>query len=115
MRSTVVGVTLGSLVGLIAVFSLRANQNLQAQSPHQTSMASDGESLVAMSAPTVTGDQIVTVIDRQQRVMGVYLIDSKSGEISLKSVRNLRWDMMMDEFNGTKPVPEEIRALVQPR
>ena len=115
MRSTVVGVALGSLIGMIVVFSLRPNQNLQAQTPYSSAAASDGESLVAMSAPTVTGDQIVTVIDRQQRVMGVYLIESKSGEIKLKSVRNLRWDLMMDEYNGTQPLPEEIRALVQPR
>ena len=44
--------------------------------------------------------------------MAVYHVDRATGKITLKSVRNVRWDLLLDEFNGTNPAPREIRALV---
>lgn len=113
MRGTMLAIAVASCLGTVAVMSVRTDETtLQAQ-VHQPASSADG--LLAMNATTPTGDQLITVIDRQQQVMSVYLVESKTGEINLKSVRNLRWDFMMDEFNGTKPLPEEIRALVHPR
>jgi hypothetical protein len=45
-------------------------------------------------------------------MMSVYGIDPATGEISLRSVRNVRWDLQMDEYNGTNPSPREIRSLL---
>jgi len=59
--------------------------------------------------------QQITLIDPRQRVMCVYHIDRVSGEIALKSVRNIQWDLSMDEFNGQSPSPQEIRTLLQQR
>jgi Tol biopolymer transport system component len=57
----------------------------------------------------------ITLIDPQTRSMVVYHIDKTNGEISLRSVRNVHWDMQMDEFNGKNPLPREIRSLLQTR
>ena len=54
--------------------------------------------------------QTVTVIDPRQRVMGVYHVDSSTGEITLKSVRNITWDLQMVEFNSGEPLPQDIRS-----
>jgi hypothetical protein len=70
--------------------------------PHQAE-------LIAISHPSQTGQQL-TIIDPRLRVICVYQVDRSSGQISLKSVRNVHWDMMMDEFNGMSPSPKEIRA-----
>ena len=55
--------------------------------------------------------QQMTVIDPDTRTMAVYHITD--GEITLKSVRNIHYDMQMIVLNGTKPLPQEIRSLVE--
>lgn len=61
------------------------------------------------------GRQQTTVIDVRTRTMAVYHIDSRSGVITLKSVRNLGWDLQIDDYNSGKPPPREIRTLVEKR
>jgi predicted methyltransferase len=55
--------------------------------------------------------QVVTVIDSDERVMAVYHVDRSTGEITLKSVRNMTWDLQMLEFNSGEPLPQEIRDM----
>lgn len=55
----------------------------------------------------------LTLIDARQRVMAVYHVNGQSGEVSLRSVRAIGWDLMMDDFNGEAPSPREIRSLVE--
>jgi hypothetical protein len=74
-----------------------------------------GEGLVALPADVDERRQQVTLIDPQMRTMVVYHIDKSTGEVSLRSVRNIHWDLQMDEFNGKSPLPREIRSLLQPR
>ena len=57
----------------------------------------------------------LTLIDTNQRVVSVYHIDPSSGQITLKSVRDVNWDLRMTQFNGTSPLPNEIRTLLQQR
>jgi hypothetical protein len=55
----------------------------------------------------------LTVIDPRMRVIGVYHIDHGSGEIGLKSVRNINWDLQMIHFQSGRPLPQEIRSLLE--
>jgi hypothetical protein len=55
------------------------------------------------------------LIDPATRTMAVYHIDTSSGEIALKSVRNVNFDLQMMEFNGKSPLPNEIRAILEQR
>jgi hypothetical protein len=48
-------------------------------------------------------------------VMSVYHLELSSGAITLRSVRNITWDLQLREFNGVAPLPQEIRALLEPR
>jgi hypothetical protein len=56
--------------------------------------------------------QQVVVVDPQMRVIGTYQIDA-NGEIALKSVRNIHWDLQMTEFNTASPLPRDVRAMHQ--
>ena len=61
--------------------------------------------------------QQVTIIDPKTRVMAVYHVAAgaeKSGEIELKSVRKFDWDLQMEEFNATSPLPREVRSQIAP-
>ena len=80
-----------------------------------------GPSPVGGSSQLVTllsalGDnrQQLLVIDPEMHVMSVYHLDP-NGEVTLKSVRNFHWDLQMEQFNGTNPLPREIRSLMQQR
>jgi len=65
--------------------------------------------LIAISIPSQAGQQLM-LVDPRLKVVCVYQVDGSSGQITLKSVRNVHWDMMMDEFNGVSPSPRDIRA-----
>jgi hypothetical protein len=53
----------------------------------------------------------LTIIDPASRRVAVYQVSRESGEIQLKSVRNIAWDLGMEYFNTGGPTPEEIRAM----
>jgi hypothetical protein len=74
---------------------------------------SDG--LMALSSDTADGKQQVVVVDSKTRTMSVYHVEHTGGVITLKSVRNISADLLMDEFNTSSPVPSEIRAMLKER
>ncbi len=71
--------------------------------------------LIAFPAQIDNTRQQLTVIDPRTHVLSVYHLDLPTGSVTLKSVRNLSWDMQLDEYNGIKPLPREIRAQMQTR
>jgi hypothetical protein len=55
------------------------------------------------------GQQVLTVVDPRQQWIGVYHIDGKSGELTLKSARRYTWDLQLTYYNNGKPLPEDVR------
>ena len=84
----------------------------QATAGHRSAVPT---SMIALTAQGPEGVQQVTVIDTTMRVMSVYHVDQTTGRISLKSVRNVHWDLQMEEFNGQSPSPREIQSLLRSR
>jgi len=74
-----------------------------------------GSELIALSAPAGENGQLLVVVDPKQRVVAVYHVDKASGQVALRSVRNIRWDLQLTEFNAERPLPREIRALLETR
>ncbi len=74
-----------------------------------------GQGLVAVELDGNETADALAVIDPVARRVAVYQVDRSSGAITLRSVRNVTWDLQLDEFNGTKPTPREIRSQVDPR
>ena len=121
MKQAVLGALLGA--GLMAaavgardqgsqVFAQRLTAP-QAVSVPTSPAASVGSELVVVPTPLGDKGQLLTVIDPRQQVMGVYHIELASGKITLRSVRNLHWDLspQMTYLNNDPPLPQEIRAL----
>lgn len=67
--------------------------------------------LVVLSHEGPDGRQQITVVDTRQRVIAVYQVDRASGALQLRSVRNVQWDLTIEEYNCASPAPREIRAL----
>ncbi len=49
------------------------------------------------------------VYDPQQQVLGVYHVDRVTGEIELKSIRQIQWDLQMLHYDTKEPLPEHIK------
>lgn len=112
MRLAVVGVgALASLVGAVLVAAVMPSVGFAQRAP--VAPALGGEGLIALTAAVGDQRQQVTVIDPATRVMGVYHIELATGQVTLKSVRRLHWDLQMNEFNATHPLPGEIRSMVE--
>ena len=71
-----------------------------------------GTETQVLSTLLPNGIQQVVVVDTRGQTMAVYQIEGK-GIIQLKSVRSLRWDLAMEQFNPAAPYPEEMRRIKQ--
>ena len=113
MRATGFGLTLG--LGLVIAAVVWGGP--QAGAVRQgADRAFPSDQLIALSFDLGDGRQQVTMVDPRQRVLAVYQIDKASGGIALKSVRNVQWDMLMEDFNSAgAPTPREVRAITQER
>lgn len=72
-------------------------------------------SMIALRCDGPEGAEMLTLIDTHTRVLSVYHVDRASGKVSLKSVRNVYWDLQMEEFNGLSPTPRDIQSLLRQR
>lgn len=117
MRVAVFGILIctGLLLAALGVGLQRNTAFAQRNSSERPAATLPSDQLIALSSDGAEGYQQVTLVDPTKRVMSVYHIDRKSGEITLKSVRNVNWDLQMDEFNGVSPSPREIRSLLEQR
>jgi hypothetical protein len=70
------------------------------------------KSLITHTQVLGDGTQQLCVLDPRRQVVAVYHIDAAKGGIALRSVRNIYWDLRINHFNGTTPLPEEIRSLI---
>jgi hypothetical protein len=107
MRGLIGGVMLGLAVLVAGVVGLA-----DAQGPRGVQDRVTGSpDLMALSHDGGDGRQQITIVDPRQRVMAVYQVDRASGALQLKSVRNLQWDLMIEDYNSASPAPRDIRAL----
>ena len=102
------------VVGLADAQGPRANE--RAATDRTQDRTANSPDLLALSHDGPDGRQQITIVDPRQRVMAVYTVDKATGALQLRSVRNVQWDLTIEDFNSTSPAPREIRALVnQPR
>ncbi len=112
---------LGALVGVgfvmaaVAVAEQRGDGLAQRGTPPMSAPAAAGSELIVV--PTSLGEkgQMLTVVDPRQRVLCVYHIDLATGKIALKSVRNIQWDLQINDLNNEKPLPQEIHSMLEQR
>ena len=114
MRSVMAGAMVGVVLTWVLVTIGPLDQSVWAQRNPPQGMGQVDDLLMASSALADGGQQVV-LVDTRNRVIGTYHVDGGTGAIALKSVRNIRWDLLMDEFNGGDPKPKEIRALLEQR
>ena len=117
MRSALVGLVAGSLIVLALSDGGPRSSRSWAQLPGGAGSngGSAAGTLIALSSDAAEGCQQVVVIDTQNQAMTVYHVEHEKGTISLRSVRNIHADFLMDEYNTDVPLPREIRAILKQR
>ena len=113
MRTAVLGALVGA--GLVmAACGLNANPG-QAYADQARVPYPSGTELITFTSPAGDSHQQLIVIDPKLRVLSVYHVDLATGEVALKSVRQIHWDLQLSEFNGVNPLPREIRLMLEQR
>jgi hypothetical protein len=105
---------LAGFCGISLVFALAAlgqTSNSTRSPPPQPAMQYEG-GMLGFSVLGSEGGQLITLIDPKQRAMTVYHVDSSSGQITLRSVRQLTSDFAIEVFNARSPLPAEIRQML---
>jgi hypothetical protein len=126
MKRAILGLLAGAGVVALAVCVLDRHTEVMAQhigpypqavaqTPQAAPQPLSGGDLIAV--PSSMGDkgQLLTVLDPRQQTMAVYWIEAGTGKITLRSVRNIRFDLLMMDFNGDNPLPREIRMQLEQR
>ena len=115
MRNAGFGVFVGMAVAALVL--VLGFPQAQAQRTPSQERAYSGEQLIALPYDAGDGRQQVTIVDPKTRVMAVYHVDKTNGSLALRSVRNVQWDLLMEEYNTShgSPTPRDIRALAEQR
>jgi hypothetical protein len=98
------------LAGLLVVGALGWSAEAQQAAPGAAYSSAAGRGDLITHCVAAEGKPTaLTVIDPAARRIAVYHVNRDTGEIQLKSVRNIAWDLGMEYFNSGSPLPEEIR------
>jgi hypothetical protein len=108
MRGLISGILLGLAMLIAGVVGFADAQGPRGAAQDRVASSPD---LLALSHEGGDGRQQITIVDPRQRVMAVYHVDRTSGALQLKSVRNLQWDLLIEDYNSGTPAPRDIRVL----
>ena len=110
MRRAILGAVVGAALAVAVAGLFGHSSEVLAQRITGYPPTIGGSNLIAVPSPMGDKGQLITVIDTQAHTVAVYGIDQPSGKITLRSVRNISWDLQMMYFNSDNPSPAEIRS-----
>ena len=98
--------------GGLAILVVAASwMNLFSQQIMASPAGSAAGEMQVLSTLLPTGVQQIVIVDARAQAMTVYHVEPALGKIQLRSVRNVRMDLAVEDFNGTEPLPREMRLL----
>lgn len=112
MRKLALGILAGACLATAALTALSDPGAAYGQLP-TTPDGGTTSDLIGLTMSVGQTQQQVVLVDARQRALCVYHVDTASGKIELKSVRNFHWDAQLLDYNGTSPLPQEIRSLLE--
>jgi hypothetical protein len=119
MKRMILGTLIGAALVTAAVAVAqqpRGDFSLQRAAPVVSAPAAvtGSELIVVPTSLGEKGGQMLTVVDPRQRVLSVYHIELPGGKITLKSVRNIQWDLQIEYLNNDERLlPKDIRSMLQ--
>lgn len=102
--------TSAAAVGIVLTAAAVATSQVPAARPTSTGAAAG---LWISDSALDDGRRLLVVVDPATRHAAVYHLDVASGSLTLKSARDLTWDLSLDEFNAQEPRPAALRKMLQ--
>lgn len=59
------------------------------------------------------GRKMLVVVDQATRHVAVYHLDGTNGTLTLRSTRDISYDLMVGDFNAQEPRPNALRKMLQ--
>ncbi|MHC4403247.1 MAG: hypothetical protein ACYTG0_26615 [Planctomycetota bacterium] len=115
MRTAILGALAGAGLVMAIVGATPNRGEAFAQHPARPAMAGPSSDLIALSTTVGDKHQQVTMVDPRSRSISVYHIDLDTGDVELRCVRNIHWDLQMEYYNGSGLLPPEIRSALESR
>jgi hypothetical protein len=115
MRTVLLGALIGAGLAIVAVGATPDSGDLFGQRSECQPAVGPQSGLIALSTTVDNRYQQVTVVDPGLRAISVYHVELASGEIELRCVRDIRWDLQMEHYNGKGLLPPEIRSMLHSR
>ncbi|MGA0041131.1 MAG: hypothetical protein ACO3NZ_14905 [Pirellulales bacterium] len=104
----------GALSLLLAAHLITPPWAVGQRQPSPDGLAPTADSMwLWMSQREGDPNQLLLAIDRETRHAAVYHVDLTSGTLTLRSTRNLSWDLLVDDFNGREPSPTALRNMLE--
>lgn len=97
-------------VAVLAAWLLSAGE-LAAQ--RTVRAGADWAGLWASDSQLPDGRRLLLVVDPATRHAAVYHVDADRGTLTLRSARDISWDLMVEDFNAQEPKPAALRNLLQ--
>ena len=113
MKKAGLGLLIGVGLMVAALGGFGQRSDVFAQRPQPIMAPEAGGDLLVLPVTSSDKGQLLAVVEPRQHVMSVYRIDPTTGKIALKSVRNLHWDLQMNDWNNEAPLPQEIQSMLE--
>ncbi|MFO1064273.1 MAG: hypothetical protein U0892_10450 [Pirellulales bacterium] len=97
------------LAGIVLLVGIPWLTTFSQQLPTPQVAGSSQQQVLSVLLPS--GVQQIVVVDQAAQTMATYHIEPTAGKIRLMSVRNIRLDMQLVEFNASSPLPSEMRQM----
>lgn len=59
------------------------------------------------------GRRLLLVVDPERKHAAVYHVDAVAGTLTLKSTRDLGWDLLIEDFNAQPPRPADLKRMLE--
>ncbi len=79
----------------------------------QRPATTDGGPLWIAESRMDDGRRLLVVIDQATRHAAVYHLDGATGSLTLRSTRDITWDLMVGDFNAQEPKPAALKKMLQ--
>ena len=108
----------GLIVCLIAAMCCGGFLGVGRLAAQRPSKGQAGENLLGgqlwiSATPLDNTRQLLIVVDPNLKNAAVYHVDGASGTLTLKSARDITWDLLVGDFNAQEPKPAALKKMLE--
>lgn len=72
-----------------------------------------GGPLWVSESPVDDTTRLLIVVDQESRRTAIYQINAQTGTLTLRSTRDISWDLQVSDFNAQEPRPAALQKMLQ--